>query len=244
MRTPTQPVLIAALAALLAGCAAPAQDIRTTDPEALVGVWSLDTRFDSPEQPFLAFAEDGTWVASDGCNRVRGTWKLDAEGVLSTTSGPQTRMFCEGAQLPLAVTLADGVEVDGDRMRIHSSAESTVTELVRATDPTIGPQGQPIGYWVAGTDPDAPYLSISADGTFAGSDGCNQLSGSWSTNASDDERTDFTDVGMTLRACDGVDQWLSGLAMARVQAGVMTIQSADGTVLGQLTSTEAIQPAS
>src|SRR5690606_11192093 len=113
MRTPTQPVLIAALAALLVGCAAPAQDIRTTDPEALVGVWSLDTRFDSPEQPFLAFAEDGTWVASDGCNRVRGTWKLDAEGVLSTTSGPQTRMFCEGAQLPLAVTLADGVEVDG-----------------------------------------------------------------------------------------------------------------------------------
>jgi len=37
-------------------------------------------------------------------------------------------------------------------------------------------------------------------------------------------------------ACDGVDQWLSQASQGRVRAGVMTLQSADGTVLGQLTA--------
>ena len=40
------------------------------------------------------------------------------------------------------------VEVDGDALTIHSSFDSTTTDLVRATDSSVGPQGPPIGYWV------------------------------------------------------------------------------------------------
>ncbi len=133
------------------------------------------------------------------------------------------------------MTQAEGAEVNGDVMRLHSSFDSTVTELVRATDPLVGPQGFPIGYWVESLTPTAPYLSISADRTFTGNDGCNEIFGSWETAQDDDELTRFTEVGTTLRLCEGVDQWLGGLAMARVVAGVMTLQSADGTVIGQLT---------
>ena len=208
-----------------------------TEPGALVGVWTLDQSFEEvAEQPFIAFVQDNSWIASDGCNRVRGTWDLAADGRLTTTTGPHTLMACEGAQLPLAVTWAVHAEVDGDAMRLFSSSDTTVTELVRSDDPLVGPQGFPVGYWVEAFTPYAPFLSLSADRTFTGNDGCNELFGTWSTTPDDDERTEFSDVGMTRRACEGVDQWLSQLATARVIAGVMTLESADGTVIGQLTA--------
>lgn len=232
------PVVGAALAAalLLASCAAtPQSGVRSTvDAGDLVGTWTIDATFDSPEQPYIAFAEDGTWSASDGCNRVQGTWELGDLGALTTTSGPSTLMACDGAQLPLAVAQADYVVVDGDTLTIASTAESTTTTLVRTDDPTVGPLGQPIGQWVDADRPDEVSLSLAADGTFGGNDGCNVLSGSWAV--SDDDAINFSDVASTLRFCEGVDTWLSLLATGRVQSGTMTIQDADGAVLGQLIS--------
>jgi len=225
--------LVAALgtALLVAGCSAPSP-APTPHPGELVGTWTLEETFDSPEQPFIAFVQDNTWTASDGCNRVQGTWELADGGAITTTSGPQTLMYCEGAQLPLAVTMADRVEVDGDTLVIHSSHDSTTTELVRTTDPLIGPQGYPVGYWVEEMTPDAPFLSISVDRTYTGNDGCNTFSGTWST--ADDDATIFEPGAITRMACEGVDQWLSKAVLGRVAAGVMTLQAEDGTVLGQL----------
>ncbi|WP_165066604.1 META domain-containing protein [Marisediminicola senii] len=230
-------VAIATSVAALTACAA-ARDFRSPlfvrQSGPLVGVWTVDETFaDTAEQPFVAFNQDRSWTASDGCNRVRGKWQLRSDGTFVTTAGPSTLMACDGAQLPLAVTLAERVEVDGDVMRLYGSSESTVTELVRSTDPLVGPQGFPVGYWAESLTPTSPYLSLSADRTFTGSDGCNELFGTWSTG-DDDELTVFSDVGTTMRACDNVDQWLGRLATARVMSGVMTLQDADGTVIGQL----------
>ena len=231
--------LMAALAALvLAGCTSGNPDAASpagsAQPGAMVGTWVIDQTFDSPEQPYVAFMPDNTWSASDGCNRVQGTWDLAADGSLTTTSGPQTMMACDGAQLPLAVSRGTRVEVDGDALAIHSSFDSTVTSLVRSTERTIGPQGLPIGYWVESNTPTAPFLSIQADGSYSGNDGCNALTGTW--EQTDDEAVLFTAGAMTLMACEGIDQWLNLAAQGRVQAGVMTLQAADGTVLGQLSS--------
>ena len=221
--------------AALAGCAASAGDTRSAvDGSALAGTWVIDDTFDSPEQPFINFADDGTWSASDGCNRVQGTWELGDGGALTTTAGPSTLMACDGAQLPLAVAQADYVQLNGDALTIYSSSESTKTDLVRSTDPTVGPQGLPIGQWVESADAGAPFLSIAADGSFSGNDGCNTIFGSW--EVADDGAIMFTGVGSTLMACQGVDTWLSTAALGSVQGGVMTVQDADGVVLGQLTS--------
>jgi heat shock protein HslJ len=230
MRRPL--LLTAAAASLLAltACTAPAEPV--IHPGALVGVWTLDQTFEGPEQPFIAFVQDNTWMASDGCNRVQGTWELARDGTITTTSGPHTLMACDGAQLPLAVTMAERVEVDGDTLTVHGSYDSTVTELVRTDDPLVGPPGFPVGYWVEENTPTAPFLSISADRTFTGSDGCNRLTGSWETNDAGD--TLFRDVASTRMACEGVDTWLSELALGRVMSGVMTLQSSDGTVIGRL----------
>ncbi|TFC50403.1 MULTISPECIES: META domain-containing protein [unclassified Cryobacterium] len=228
----------AVLLLVLAGCSIQtpnsASSSGTVQAGALVGTWVLEETFDSPEQPYISFVQDNTWSASDGCNRVQGTWEVDSDGTLTTTSGPQTMMACPGAQLPLAVTRGTRVEVDGDTLVIHSSFDSTATTLVRSTDSTVGPQGLPIGYWVESNTPTAPFLSIEADGTYSGNDGCNVLTGSW--EQADDEAILFTGGVTTLIACEGVDQWLNQAAQGRVQAGVMTLQAADGTVLGQLTA--------
>ena len=236
--SPTRFLVASAALLLLAGCTIVTPDSESpsgsVQPGALVGTWVLDQSFDSPEQPYVSFVQDNTWSSSDGCNRVQGTWEVGSDGALTTTSGPQTMMACEGAQLPLAVSRSTRVEVDGDTLVIHSSYDSTVTTLVRSTDRTVGPQGLPIGYWVESNTPTAPFLSIQADGSYSGNDGCNVITGTW--EQADDEAIVFTGGAMTLMACEGVDQWLSQAAQGRVQAGVMTLQSADGTVLGQLTA--------
>ena len=168
----------AAVLAVLTGCASAASSGRSAvDETALLGTWVIDATFDSPEQPFVAFLEGGEWVASDGCNRVQGTWVLGDQGTLTTTAGPSTLMACDGAQLPLALAQADYVQLSVDGLVVTSSADSTVTTLIRSTDPSVGPQDLPVGQWVESDAPDAPYLTLAADGTVSGSDGCNRLVG-------------------------------------------------------------------
>ena len=234
MRTTFVTAAAIGIALALSGCASGTPPVAATvEPADIVGTWTLDRTFDSPEQPFIALEKDNTWSASDGCNRVIGTWQLASDGALTTTAGPQTLMACDGAQLPLAIARADRIAVKGDALTIHSSFDSTTTELVRAKDPKVGPQGLPVGYWIEKPGSEKPFLAISANRSFSGNDGCNNIFGSWT--AASDGSVQFIHVGTTLMACDGVDQWLSTLAMGRLQGGVLTIQSADGTVIGQLT---------
>lgn len=228
-------VATAALA-VLAGCAStPAEpDSRSVDAADLVGTWTLDETFDSPEQPYIDFVDDNTWTASDGCNRVQGTWELAADGAITTTSGPSTLMYCGGAQLPLAAAQAERVSIDGDTLTISSTRDSTTTVLVRSTDDSVGPQGQPVGQWLESDADGAPFLSLGADGRLSGNDGCNTLMGDW--EMLDDGAVEFTALASTKMFCEGVDTWLGAAALARIQGSIMTIQDGDGVVIGQLTS--------
>ena len=222
--------------AVLAGCASTPADsgARSVDAADLVGTWTIDESFDSPEQPFIDFVDDNTWTASDGCNRMQGTWKLGDEGAITTTSGASTLMYCGGAQLPLAISMAEKVSIDGDELTILSSHDSTTTVLIRSTDDSVGPLGQPIGQWVESDDEGAPFLSLSADGKFTGNDGCNTLMGEW--EVLDDGAVQFGAVASTRMFCDGVDTWLSTVALGRIQGSLLTLQDTEGTVIGQLTS--------
>ena len=154
-------MLLVAVAGCTPNAASPAGQAQpgSVQPDALVGTWVVAQTFDSPEQPYIAFADDNTWRASDGCNQVHGTWQVDADGALTTTSGPQTMMACDGAPLPQAIAFGTQVEVDGDSLIIHGP-ESSTTTLVRSEDPTVGPPGLPIGYWSESDAPTAPFLSI------------------------------------------------------------------------------------
>jgi heat shock protein HslJ len=75
------------------------------------------------------------------------------------------------------------------------------------TAPTTGPPAtaeQLVGTWVVDTtfgSPNQPYLTIRADGSWAGSDGCNGVRGTW--NVSGDGTLTVEAGPSTLIYCDG-----------------------------------------
>lgn len=92
----------------------------------------------------------------------------------------------------------------------------------------------PIGTW----GPDAaglPRLDLMADGSFAGTDGCNRLFGLWSQ---EDQEVRFSGVGSTRMACVDVDTWLERLDSATVDGDLLRISNADGTEIGALERSE------
>jgi len=230
IRAAAMPVLVALT---LCGCTQGGL-VHEATPESLVGTWSVAQTFDSPEQPYVSFTRNGSWSASDGCNRVYGEWNLGSDGSLSVSSGPQTGAVCDGMPLPGAVLAANRVDLRGGLLVLHGSSAADETELERTRDPLVGPQPLPIGYWAQSDAPGAPFLFIGSKGSFSGNDGCNTLTGPWEITDSGDIR--FPATVATEMACEGVDTWLSDAVLGRAIGGVMTLESEDGTVLGELTA--------
>jgi len=107
----------------------PADATAATD---LVGRWIPTEKTGDLTDPFVTFAGDGSYEASDGCNGGAGRWELGADGVFLATSGPSTLMFCEGAAVPLWISQAT----------IATSATDTAgVETVTLLDATGTPLG-------------------------------------------------------------------------------------------------------
>jgi heat shock protein HslJ len=89
----------------------------------------------------------------------------------------------------------------------------------------------PVGTW---GDPDAngePSLVLTNDGKLTGTDGCNQLSGSWSE---DDGTITFGELASTRMFCEDVDDWLSKANTAKVDDKTMTVYGPAGKKIGTL----------
>ena len=247
MKTAARVLAVAAsvsVAFALAGCAgaespdgpgssgAAAGEAATAD--TLLGTWVVDETFDAPETPFLQFVDDGTWIGSDGCNRVQGDWTIGDKGAITVTSGPQTMIACDGAPLPMTLIDAATVSIVDDSLLLtakegaNSAAETT---LVKSDDVNVGVSA-PLGKWSADDSKKAPFLELTDDGRYSGSDGCNTLAGDWSLT--DDGSVQFSAGIMTLMACEGVDTWLSGASFGVLRGGTMTLSDTEGLVLGQL----------
>ncbi|WP_344370606.1 META domain-containing protein [Agromyces tropicus] len=89
-----------------------------------------------------------------------------------------------------------------------------------------------VGTWGDSSGEGSPYLSLAEGGDFSGSDGCNQLNGTWSVNEAD--QVEFENVASTQMACEGVDDWLSGMTAADVANDTMTVLGSDGSPIGTL----------
>ncbi len=86
------------------------------------------------------------------------------------------------------------------------------------------------GVW--GQDVDGqPHLELGDDGSLAGNDGCNLLSGRWEQ---DGNTVQFNEVASTLRACPDVEVWMTGLASATVTEDTMSVLNEAGDTLGTL----------
>src|SRR5680860_193963 len=119
--------------ALLAACAtgtspgsSPSPTGSTGTSANIAGTWLVNPAEALPTEPFLTIVDDGSWVASDGCNVVRGTWELAADGTLTTTAGPSTLIGCEGKPLPTYFSNATSVAVDGDTLVLQDAEGETI----------------------------------------------------------------------------------------------------------------------
>ncbi|WP_156743207.1 hypothetical protein [Occultella aeris] len=93
----------------------------------LVGRWiPIDT---VPTDPHVEFAADGTWTGSDGCNGGGGRWVIDPDGLVLTTSGPQTLIGCEGAPVPSWVAMTRTAALDGAVLSLFDRDGELLGEL-------------------------------------------------------------------------------------------------------------------
>lgn len=88
-----------------------------------------------------------------------------------------------------------------------------------------------VGTWGSMAD-NEPHLSFEEGGTVTGSDGCNQLAGNWFEHQ--DGRIVTDDLLTTLMECEGVDTWLSGIALVDVEGDRLVVMDADGEEIGTL----------
>lgn len=88
----------------------------------------------------------------------------------------------------------------------------------------------PVGTWGAGGE-GQPQIELTQEGTFAGTDGCNQLGGEWEAEGAE---VTFGPARSTMKFCEGVDTWLAGLATATVTSDSMTVFDNTGAEIGTL----------
>lgn len=220
--------------------------------EQLVGTWVTGETYDSPELPFLTFAADGSWMGSDGCNGNSGEWSIASDGGLTTSAGLSTLMACSGAPLPKSLTKASKALIDDGSLLLTDGDGATIVTLVPSDDPAAdategagagsgtGEAGDDAGTAVGGAAgtwrAEAPagvdvHLTLAADGSVSGSDGCNTLTGSW-TEA--DGVVTFGGLASTRKACEGVDTWLSRANALSFDGSSATVVDAAGAQIGTL----------
>ncbi len=88
----------------------------------------------------------------------------------------------------------------------------------------------PVGTW-GSLEADAPQLLLAEDGGLRGTDGCNQLTGSWSV---DSGVITFEHVAVTEKACPDADTWLSALATATIDGDTLHVRDEAGRQIGTL----------
>lgn len=87
-----------------------------------------------------------------------------------------------------------------------------------------------VGTW-GSAEPGQPELTLEADGSVHGNDGCNSLSGSW------EQQGDTAVVGQlasTLMMCVEVDDWLGEADTLMVEGERLRVYDSEGAEIGSL----------
>ncbi|GIG22825.1 hypothetical protein Cch01nite_35490 [Cellulomonas chitinilytica] len=124
----------------------------------------------------------------------------------------------------------------GDDGEGSGDATAAVTTSPTGTSPSPAPASASdvAGTWGSSTTVGEAYLTLGDDGSASGSDGCNQLSGSWTAG---DDGISFSPWAQTQMYCADVDDWLGRSTSAQVQDDQLVLFDENGTQIGTLQRT-------
>lgn len=112
------------------GCAAGSSNgaqgaVATPTSNNLVGTWIPEEGFqDLPaealERSYVAFAQDGTWKGSDGCNGLGGTYRLQGDFTFAAQQGGRDLVKCAGVQNGDLLIQATKVDMSDDSLTFRA----------------------------------------------------------------------------------------------------------------------------
>lgn len=167
------------------------------DGDMLVGRWT-PLRPEGPAVPpeaHVAFAADGAWTGSDGCNGTAGRWAVGEGGLLLSTHGPSTEIGCDNVPVGGMLREARAAALDGDELVLLAPDGAETGRFLRAGAPAPDDDdagngdagdGDTTGDGTAGAAPEAGGLP-------------SELIGTWRVEGPDD--------GATLTISDEVRLW-------------------------------------
>ena len=204
------------------------------------GGWEASSRAFVASEPYLANGDcpvepwpSVPWLAAARAYRPAndvggsGGWEL-----LDAAGEALARLTVDGGPDPIPSTLpeyAEAPEITDDLRASFAEPAPLDAGLMPASARHLA------GRWVPATGArNGAYVELSADGSWSGSDGCNETRGAWGVD--DGGRLLATSGISTAMACDGaaVPYWLSAAARAGFAGPVLVLVDRDGTELARL----------
>jgi hypothetical protein len=199
-------------------------------PIAVVGFWMFVLRafsFDGCEGDCLPIAYDAYRVLP---------WAIGATFVVAIVVGIVLAVRrrspiwapVTGLALLLLTFIAMGVTTGiGFAPMYERNARIASGEIT----PTPTPLPDPVGRWGTGRAGD-PELELDADGALRGTDGCNDLAGSWRQDADGVIHLDWALT--SSRTCPEITVWFGRVERVQIRDGYMLAQRATGDTVGGL----------
>jgi heat shock protein HslJ len=205
----------------------------------------------SGEMGTLAFAADGSFAGSTGCNRIAGTYTQDGAS-LTLASGPMTLKACEGpvaaqeaaivAALPLVASFTAGTslvlqDADGTTLLTYAPGMSSLAGTSwQATGINNGKEAV-----VSQEGTEKVTAMFGDDGTVSGSGGCNTYSGTYTTSGAD--QITIGTLAATEMACPEpameIEQMyfaaLGTVATYQIEGTTLTLRDAAGATQASFT---------
>lgn len=112
-----------------------------------------------------------------------------------------------------------------------AAALLVVASLASCADGAASEAPSVEGTWGDTGDSSAPSLEFAPGGRVSGTDGCNDMMGTW---AQDGTTVTLDEMTSTLIGCPDVETWLSDAATAELDGETLELFASDATPIGTL----------
>lgn len=201
------------------------------------------------------FGADGALTGSDGCNQYAATYAVDG-ATIAITPDPSTLMACPEPVAQQATAYLDALAaaasytIDGSQLNLIDADGKVLVNFEMTAQELAGTIWQAILYnngkgAVVSVNVPTITASFGTDGTVSGFAGCNDYSGSHTTNGA---ALQIRSLVATEKTCsepanimEEESQFLAALQSAadfQIEGNVLQVQNAGGEIAVQFEQTE------